>query len=171
MEDKLHAVQGDVDVMSKELNDMVNVLLQRYVGTLDEYMKQIDIKLGNSSEVTMEELEGWVLNLPSLLYFASSALESLSIKEDVCKTIRTDVYNRSRELASGTVADKNMSASLACQTEDLALLIYSRAVKKMKARIDAAYEMLNSIKKVINYRVSEMELSSSKYIGGGVRDA
>ena len=46
----------------------------------------------------------------------------------------------------------------------MTLAIYSRAYKKVKLRMDAGYEMLNSLKKVMNKRITEMELSNSRYI-------
>ena len=72
---------------------------------------------------------------------------------------------RYKEKATGkTVADKTAQAELIAQAETMTLAIYSRAYKKVKLRMDAGYEMLNSLKKVMNKRIAEMELSNSRYI-------
>ena len=79
--------------------------------------------------------------------------------------IRQEVYSKAREQAPGkTVADKTAQAELIAQAETMTLAIYSRAYKKVKLRMDAGYEMLNSLKKVMNKRITEMELSNSRYI-------
>ena len=56
------------------------------------------------------------------------------------------------------------------QQETITLNIYSRAYRKVKLRMDAGYEMLASLKKVMNKRISEIELSNSRYIGGNRND-
>lgn len=98
-------------------------------------------------------------DLANILYFTGSVQEDLGIKEDTCKAIRQKVYSKAREQATGKiVADKT------AQAETMTLAIYSRAYKKVKLRMDAGYEMLNSLKKVMNKRITEMELSNSRYI-------
>ena len=105
------------------------------------------------------------MDLANTLYFTGSAQEDLGIKEDICKAIRQEVYSKAREQATGkTVADKTAQAELIAQAETMTLAIYSRAYKKVKLRMDAGYEMLNSLKKVMNKRITEMELSNSRYI-------
>lgn len=163
---KTQEVMDRVELLSKDIDRMANSLADKYCKDLNTYMRHIDDILVNSNEhVTDNDLEDFVLNLPSLLYFTGSAQESLGIKEDTCKAIRNEVFNTVRERCSGTVADKNSAATLASQSEEITLAIYSRAYKKVKFRIDAAYEMLNSIKKVITHRTAELELSNSRYVG------
>ena len=81
------------------------------------------------------------------------------------------MYSKAREQATGkTVADKTAQAELIAQAETMTLAIYSRAYKKVKLRMDAGYEMLNSLKKVMNKRITEMELSNSRYINHSERE-
>ena len=70
-------------------------------------------------------------------------------------------------LTNDTMTDSYLEtaqAELIAQAETMTLAIYSRAYKKVKLRMDAGYEMLNSLKKVMNKRITEMELSNSRYI-------
>ena len=61
------------------------------------------------------------------------------------------LLSKAIEQATGkTVADKTAQAELIAQAETMTLSIYSRAYKKVKLRMDAGYEMLNSLKKVMN---------------------
>lgn len=150
------------------VDEMVNKLVQQYCADLDAYMKQIDdILTTQETPVSDAQLDDFTLNLPSLLYFTSEAQEALGIKEDVSNAIRTDIYNRVREKAQGTVADKDTAAELATQAEMLVVIAYRRAYRKVKLRMEAAYEMLNSVKKVMTRRIAEYELSGSDR--GGTR--
>lgn len=157
-----------VDTMSVDIVDISTQIVKEYCADLDSYMETIDndLRSRNSTSIPNDVIEDYILNLASILYFTGSAQEDLGVKEDICKSIKTEVYNRARENSTGTVADKDAAATMATQAEAITLSIYSRAYKKVKLRMDAGYEMLNSLKKVMNRRIAEAELSNSRYVGG-----
>lgn len=155
-----------VDDTSKLVSDISNNLTNMYMSDLDNQMQNIRNQLNSNSLISDDSLETMILDLANSLYFACSAQEDLGIKEDTCKAIRQEVFNRAREQATGTVADRDMAGTLASQQESIVLSIYSRAYKRVKLKVDAGYEMLNSLKKIMNKRIAEMELSRSRYIGG-----
>ena len=145
----------------KEISDK---LVKEYCEDLDIVIS--DIKSCILTGIDDKLLEIFIIELANTLYFTGSAQEDLGIKEDTCKAIRAEIYNKTYEDSKGTVAQKNALSELATQQETIVLNIYSRAYKKVKLRMEAGYEMLNSLKKVMNKRISEMELSNSRYIGG-----
>lgn len=149
-------------IVVKEISDK---LVKEYCEDLDILMNDLRFEI-TSKEIDDYMLEEYILELANTLYFTGSAQEDLGIKEDTCKAIRAEIYNKTYEDSKGTVAQKNALSELATQQETIVLNIYSRAYKKVKLRMEAGYEMLNSLKKVMNKRISEMELSNSRYIGG-----
>lgn len=158
------SIMQKVDNISDTIKEISDRLVNKYCKDLDNLMSVIRKELQNNGEITDEELEIHILDLANTLYFIGSAQEDLGIKEDTCKAIRQEIYSFYRNEATGTVADKTALAELACQQETMTLAIYSRAYKKAKLRMDAGYEMLNSLKKIMNKRIAEMELSNSRYI-------
>lgn len=159
------SIMQNVDNISDTIKEISDNLVEKYCGELDEEMEKIGNMLICSQNITDNELDFEILNLANILYFVGAGQEDLGIKEDTCKSIRQEVYSKAREQATGkTVADKTAQAELIAQTETMTLSIYSRAYKKVKLRMDAGYEMLNSLKKVMNKRITEMELSNSRYI-------
>lgn len=159
------SIMKNVDSISDTIKEISDKLVEKYCGELDEEMKKIGNMLICSQNMTDNELDFEILNLANILYFVGAGQEDLGIKEDTCKAIRQEVYSKAREQATGkTVADKTAQAELIAQAETMTLSIYSRAYKKVKLRMDAGYEMLNSLKKVMNKRITEMELSNSRYI-------
>lgn len=159
------SIMQNVDSIGDAVKKISDDLVKKYCRDLDEIMSRVRDLLTRNSSVTDVELEYYILDLANTLYFTGSAQEDLGIKEDVCKSIRQEVYSKARESATGkTVADKTAQAELVAQAETMTLSIYSRAYKKVKLRVDAGYEMLNSLKKVMNRRISELELSNSRYI-------
>jgi hypothetical protein len=161
-------VMDKVNNLSKDVVEISNSLVAEYCRDLDNWMTTIDndLRKNNSTSIPNDVIEDYILNLASILYFTGSAQEDLGVKEDICKSIRAEIYNKVRENATGTVADKDTAATLASQTETITLAIYSRAYKKVKLRMEAGQEMLNSLKKIMNRRVAELDLSNSKYVGG-----
>ena len=157
-------IMQNVDNISDTIKELSDNLVRKYCKDVNILMLNIQASI-KANNVTDEFLETSILDLANTLYFTGSAQEDLGIKEDICKSIRQEVYSKAREQATGkTVADKTAQAELIAQAETMTLAIYSRAYKKVKLRMDAGYEMLNSLKKVMNKRITEMELSNSRYI-------
>lgn len=149
-----------VESLSQVVRVMVKGIVDDLCKDLDEYMKQIDdILCDKDTPVSDSELEDFTLNLPCLLYRVSANREVLKVKEDVAKAVHKDVYNRVREKSQGTVADKDTAADLAAQSEAITVIVLQRAGAAVKAREEAAWEMLNSVKKVLTRRVAELELT------------
>lgn len=157
---KVKKIQNRIDENSDIINSIVDRLVSDYCSQLDEYMSFVrsivsDIKNPPSDT----ELDDFTLNIPVLLYFTGEAQEALGIKEDIAKAIKMEIYNELYGRASGTVADKTAKAELLTQAEFITQTAYSRAYKKVKLRMEAANETLQSIKKVISRRMTEYELS------------
>lgn len=158
--ERMKEVANRVDRLSLDVTEMADNIANGVCEELDTYMRDIDqILTGQKTPVTDYQLDDFILNLSSLLYLVSDAQENLGIREDVSRAIQKEVYNRVREKAQGTVADKDAAAELQCQEESITTIVYSRAYKKVKLRVEAAVEMVNSIKKVMTRRVAEMELT------------
>lgn len=165
-----NSIMNKVDNTSDMIKDISDNLVENCCEELDTIMNELHNLLGSSKELSTDTIQNYILYLANTLYFVGSAQEDLGIKEDTCKAIRQEVYSRAREEATGTVADKTAKAELISQQETIVLNIYSRAYKKVKLRMDAGYEMLNSLKKVMNKRITEMELSNSRYINHSERE-
>ena len=159
------SIMKKVDNISDTIRRISDGLVKKYCSDLDNFMQVTRDIITRNADITDVQLEQSILELANILYFTGSAQEDLGIKEDTCKAIRQEVYSKAREQATGkTVADETAQAELIAQAETMTLAIYSRAYKKVKLRMDAGYEMLNSLKKVMNKRITEMELSNSRYI-------
>ncbi len=157
---KVHQNNERVESLTAVVRDMVKGIVDDACSDLDKYMYQIDeILCDKENPVSDEELEDFTLNLPALLYLVSSRREELKIREDVAKAVHKDVYNRVREKAQGTVADKDTAADLAAQSEAITVIVLQRAGSTIKTREEAAWEMLNSVKKVLTRRTAELELT------------
>lgn len=161
--DEIQQIRERVDYNSDIIDDISKSLVKQYCANLDQYVKYIDGVVADTTQpATTEELEDFVLNLPTLLFFAGGGMESLGIQEDTAKAIKAEKYNEAYALLEGTIADKQSAAELAVQSETLVHIAYQRAYKMVKQKMDAGYETLSSVKKVLTKRIVEMEMKNSR---------
>lgn len=141
-------------------------LVSRYTKDLDSELDFVKSILDDRSRViSTDELSLIVLELPTLIYFACEGLERLGMKEAVIETIKKDAYNQAHLKAVGTVEIKKSTAETESRQEAIMQTIYKGAYKTLKTKIEAAYELLNAVKKVLNDRTDtyKKEKYNSRY--------
>lgn len=150
-----------VEENSTEIDKIIQEIIERYSGELDEYMKFIMSILRNDEQPPTDvELDDFIMRLSSLIYFTSVGAEQMGIREDLSHSAYKEAYNMARNMQkTGTVADKNAQAEIEAQAERVINIIYSKSYKILKAKVDSAQEVLSSCKKVISRRMGEYELS------------
>ncbi len=162
----IQKIINEVEDSSDIILDIVNQLVDNYCGPLDKCMLEFKTILDNSSyPPTDQQLEDMVLRLPNLLYFTGEAVESLGIKSDIAEAIKMELYNEIHLQTEGTVAVRQAAAELETQEQKLVQISYQRAYKKIKLRMEAGYEMLTSIKKVLSRRMIELQLTYESHGG------
>ncbi len=159
--DKVKDIQLHVENSSKQLNDIVNSIIQPYCKDLDGYVEFIKECLSDGENPPTDmELEDFCLNLSTYIYFAGGMVEQLGIRDDIAKAVYKETYHSTRSTQDkGTVADKDSIAELNSQQELLTSICYTRAWKTMKAKVENAQELLQSCKKALSRRMTEMELT------------
>ena len=162
---RVDEVKKQVEDDSKQIDEIVNGIIKPYCKSLDEYIEWIsEILQDGENPPTDQELDDMCINLATRIYFAGGLCEQLGIRDDISKAVYKEMYHTSRaSIDKGTVADKDSLAELASQEEFVVSSAYTRAYKTMKAKVENAQELLQSIKKVIGRRMQETELTR---IGG-----
>ena len=160
--DEIAKVQNTIEVDSKKIDEVVNLIIQPYCKDLDRYVKFIaDCLKDGENPPTTSELEDFCMNLSTQIYFAGGLCENLGVRDDIAKALYKEQYHSSRNsLQKGTVADKDSMATLQSQNELIVSMSYTRAYKTMKAKVDAAQELLSSCKKVLSHRIQEEQLTN-----------
>ena len=154
-------IQSKVESHSTVLSNIVDSIIEPYCKDLDRYVMFIKECLHDGeTPPTNDELDDFCMNLSTLIYFAGGMCEQLGIRDDISKAVYKEVYNDARSaLSDGTVADKDSIAELQAQQEQITNVCYNRAYRIVKAKVDAAQELLASCKKVLTRRTQEFELT------------
>ncbi len=142
---------------------MVDDIVKQCSTELDDYISYVrDVLSDTNHSVTNAILEDITISLPIILYTVTDMEENMGIKEDMAKAHKNEMFNDIyNTIASGTIADKTARAELESQAESIMLLIYQHAHKKIRAKNELGLELLQSVKKVLTKRITELEISKN----------
>lgn len=166
-EGKLTEVFETTEQNSTYYLDISNKLIKSYVGDFDQLMSDLKVDIIDN-EATDLLLEKYLLELNNMLYFLSSKLETIGIKDDLSKMAAKEVFNeaylsnREKDMErknKTTVAELTAIAEDESKYESVLNSIYSRVYKQIKMRMDAGYDMVNSIRKIITKRIQDASLN------------
>lgn len=155
--DKDNILLEHIEANSKAVENIVYDIVKKYTSELDDIVKEAKTWFNDIETLTDIELQSLLLQLPSAMYFVGESQEYIGLREDVAKMAKMEKYNEVRKVATGTVQDKNTMAEIESLEEALNQVIYHRAYKMIKVKIEVAYELLNSLKKVNERRVMEFK--------------
>ena len=167
--DKVTELLDQTEKNSEYFNNVAKTVADKYTEHLDNLMKYYYKVQKDSTEVTTEYLEKLYLELTNLLYFQGDKLERVGVLNDMSKAAKQEVYNKAYldnqikdtdKKNKTTVAENQAVAENAAQYESVVNSIYERAYKMVKYKVDAAYEVVNSLRKIISRRMQEVDLGS-----------
>lgn len=160
MREQLASICSRVDANVLPLQEIVDDVIARYCAPLDECMSELDASLCDTSRpMSTEQLETYLLNLSSLIYWTGTGLEMSTIKEAMSRMIKEEKYNQEYGDATGTIGDKKAQAELNSQDEELVRISYSQIVKLIQHKLEHANNMSAAIKKIITHRTTELQQS------------
>lgn len=148
-----------VEKVSLPLENIVNNIVKEHIGNLENVIHKIrDMLNDETDQLTDIEIDDIMLQLPILLFDNTDDQELVGMQSDLSSQIYKEAYNEAFKLARGTVADKTSAAELTAMTQKLDTLIYDRAYKIIKQKINMAVETLNAVKKIQSSRQQRYDL-------------
>ena len=153
--------------------DRSNVLEVAVNNIVDYHTKELTIHIQSIREMLKDEtdilsdqeIEDIMLRLPIILYDKTDDQEVVGLQSDIANQVYKEAYNEAYKLARGTVGDKTSVAELSTMQHKLDQIIFDRAYKIIKQKINMAIETLNAVKKVQAMRMERNNLDrfSSKF--------
>lgn len=166
--DKVKQLMGDTAENVEYFNTTTISTANEYTKPLDVLMQKLYKILIVPQDTPTADLENYFLELTNLLYFMGERLEKLGVFSDMSKASAKEVYNKAylnnqikdtEKRNRTTVAENQAVAEQEAQYEFVVNAIYEHAYKIVKYKIDAGYEMVNTLKKIITHRIQEESLS------------
>ena len=165
VEELLNQTSENVSYFNKTCEDVV----KRYSESLDNLMSDLYVQCIKNDDATLDVLEKYYLELSNLVYFMIDKLEQLGVYSDMSKAAAKEVYSKSylNNQVKDTVDKKNKTTVAECQAvaelnsqyESVVCTIYDHAYKVLKGKVESAQDMMNTLRKILTVRSSEMQLS------------
>lgn len=160
MSDDKFIVSGKIEERSQPIQEVVEGIVDKYCKDLDKIMKTIKSWLEDETNILNDqELEDLMLRIPLYLYDMCSNQELVGLQSSIADQVHKEAYSEAFRIARGTIADKNSVADLNTRSEQLEKIIFERAYKGIKLKIEMAVEMLASIKKVQSARMQQYDMT------------
>ena len=167
--DKLKNIFNNTKENVQYFEDTCKEVVRQYSEPLDNLMSDLYVECIQKEDPSTSVLERYYLELSNLVYFMIDRLEQLGVYADMAKSASKEVYsktylaNQVKENATGknktTVAELQAQADIASQYESVVSSIYDHAYKVVKGKVSAAQDMMNTLRKILSVKTSEMELS------------
>jgi hypothetical protein len=151
-------------------NNACSEVIKKYSESLDNLMSDLYIECIKDGDATVNTLNRYYLELSNMVYFMIDKLEQLGVYADMAKSASKEVYSKSylsnqvKEAGTGknktTVAELQAQAELSSQYESVVASIYDHAYKVVKGKLQSAQDMMNTLRKVLTVKGTEMQLSS-----------
>lgn len=137
---------------------VVDELVFDAIDDLENLVYEIKEKLKHRDDLTVDDLNYYIATLPVYMYYTGDMMEDIGIKADSSEAIRREKYHRFYETSTGkTIKDKEADSAKRITDEALIEAAYTRAYKKVKGKLEFAENILTSLKKVLQWRISELE--------------
>lgn len=173
---QLNTILNQTDVNVQYFNNLVKQTVDKYTKHLDELMQKLYKLIKAPDNIDSDILEKYYLELTNLLYFCGEKLEQLEVYDDLSKAAAKEVYNKnylnnqikdSDKRNKTTVAENTAIAEESSKYEFTVNSIYNKAYKVCKYKIDAGYEMVNTLRKIITKRMQDEQFfrNNSKFQG------
>lgn len=159
---QINGIILDIDKNSEYIQSLVDELVNKCCDKLDNYVTYISRQMNEPDyELTSKQLDDIIMTIPAMLYYVGTQQERLGIQRDVSKASRDLLYNKIYSETLGTAGVKKATAETELFNEDMVTSVYKSAYETIKAKVSFALELLQSAKKVISRRMTELELSKS----------
>ena len=147
--------QNTVDII-----DTVNTITTSYTEELDKCINEVRQLLSTGEDISPDTLNYYITLIPVLLYGLTDRITQLGIKSDAAKMERKKTFNDTYlNAATGTVTEKTSLAQNMAMDDQFVEDVMLRAYRECADKIEIATMLHSSLKKVQNWRTSELEIT------------
>lgn len=148
------------DKNTVDIIDTVNTITKSYTGELDKCINEVRQLLSTGEDISPDTLNYYITLIPVLLYGLTDRITQLGIKSDAAKMERKKTFNDTYiNTKDGTVTEKTAIAQNMAMDDQFVEDIMLRAYKECADKIEIATMLHSSLKKVQNWRTSELEIT------------
>ena len=156
----LKEANEDVNKKAALLKELVDEVVGDKLDLLDSMIHNVSVMLSNEKELTNQDLNRIILQLPLYVYELSDFIQKLEIRISIAEASQNEDEANATLTTEGTVATKQARSRKAGLKNYLIYSAYKGALTMVKNKMNTALELLAGAKKVQSSRMAEMQLSS-----------
>lgn len=171
---QLNDLMSKTEENVKYFNDTCQNIVKTYCADLDDLMMALSEECiapgmnDSTFEAPLNRLQAYYLELSSRVYFSISRLESLGVYADMSDSAYKEIYSKEYISLSGdkddkgkakkTVEELKSQSNMKAQYNSVVASIYDRAYKIVKSKVSSAQDMMDTLRRLISTRTTEMQL-------------
>ena len=156
----LKEANEDVNKKAALLKELVDEVVGDKLDLLDSMIHNVSVMLSNEKELTNQDLNRIILQLPLYVYELSDFIQKLEIRISIAEASQNEDEANATLTTEGTVATKQARSRKAGLKNYLIYSAYKGALTMVKNKMNTALELLAGAKKVQSSRMAEIQLSS-----------
>lgn len=160
---RINELLESVEEQGIDSDKMLDKIITQYIEPLDKTINKIQTKaIEFNGNVPIDVLNSFILELQPIIFFTLTGLEKLGNRSDVAEQFRINKYNSVLQSSVGTAPVKAAYATSQSENEQFISNIYARAYKAIKNRCDSGQNLIDSLKKSLSAKMSEISLTKSQ---------
>lgn len=168
--EKLQEYLDTIQLNVEDFQSITNKVIEENSADLDALMADLKEAVTQQDAASTDTIERYYAELSNFLYFMASRIERLSIFKDVSSAAAKEAYNKAylqycadKDEKGKSVRTVNENAALAetaSQYESVTSTVYANAYTAIKLKLDAAQEMVSTLKNILKKRMNEAYLNT-----------
>lgn len=153
----LNNAMSNVDTTYDEVIDIANDILTELTGDLDTLLHNA---YENIDRLTNDSIRELLIRLSLRSYSFSPIKDKSAFKATLAEVLRKEAYAKQFNMTEGTVAVRENTAILNTSAETVVEKIYDLTADLFKTKLDEVHRVVDTLKTVLNSRLSEARLTS-----------
>lgn len=156
---KLKIIQ-EFDDKCKDVVSTATSIADKFTQPLDDTMFKVQELLQDKEKLSVDDLTKYIATIPVMIYDLVDNMQILGVRTDAAKMQRKSEFNKAYlDQDTGTVAEKTSNAQRACEDDQFIEDIYTRVYKLCEHKIEVATMLHASLKKILQWKLTEMEVT------------
>lgn len=146
---------GIVNQVYSALNSQAKEIVKEYTRTIDTTIKDIKDNINNLSN---NQIRTYVLSLSLSAYDLGELKDKTNMSSEIASIIVDEAYASSYNAQTGTVAQRENSATLSISKEKATSTLFKLVASMIKTKLDEVHRIVDTLKNILISRASDRKL-------------
>lgn len=143
----------------KVLQNIVDTIIKNETSELDNAMKSLEKLVVNSKNLSMNELQKYVIQIPIFMYKLNEKVASQALNMEISNHLNNyEVTETLLRIDGGTASERLKIAEYETMISTFTLLVKTRVYYNLKSNLDYSSKVYDGLKKVLSAQIEELKI-------------